>query len=218
MNFLMQLVLLPLMTGVAGGFTPCALGINTIFVGALAGKPRRVRLAQWTMLATVRAALLTGLGLLFGLVGEAMGEMAAVYQQAINVSLIVLGILFVVSRFRPLPLPALSLAGPIGLRGRRSIWAMALLFGLDISACIAPLLLALLAETVLVGDWVAGTVALFIFGVALSLPSLAVLLVEGATRWLQEISRRYRNLFYYVAGGLLILFGTAEFLLTVLYT
>lgn len=41
---------MPLVTGVAGGFTPCALGINTLFVGALADKPRPVRLAQWTLL------------------------------------------------------------------------------------------------------------------------------------------------------------------------
>jgi cytochrome c biogenesis protein CcdA len=95
---------------------------------------------------------------------------------------------------------------------------MGLLFGLDVSACIVPLLLALLAETVLIGDWVGGTVALFLFGMALSLPALAVIFVEGANRRLQEVSRRYRSVFYYVAGGLLILFGTAEFLLTVLYT
>lgn len=218
MDLVMQMVLLPLVTGVAGGFTPCALGINTIFVGALAGKPRPVRLAQWMLLATVRAGLFTGLGLLFGLIGEAVGEMAAIYQQAINIGLIALGVLFIVSRFRPLPLPALGLADPRAFGGHRSLVGMGLLFGLDVSACIVPLLLALLAETVLIGDWVGGTVALFLFGMALSLPALAVIFVEGANRRLQEVSRRYRSVFYYVAGGLLILFGTAEFLLTVLYT
>lgn len=215
---IMQVILLPLVTGIAGGFTPCALGINTIFVGALAGKSRPVRMAQWAALATMRAALLTGLGLIFGLVGEAVGEMAAIYQQAINLGLIVLGILFIMSRFRRIPFPTLRLTSPAAFRGRRSILTMGLLFGLDISACISPLLLALMAETILIGDWVGGTVALFIFGVSLSVPALAVLFVDGANQWLQEMSRRYRNVFYYVAGGLLILFGMAEFLLTVLYT
>jgi len=213
-----SIVLLPAITGVAGGFTPCALGINTIFVGALAGKPRARRLWHWLLLAAVRAALLTGLGLLFGLIGEAVGEMAALYQQAINIGLIVLGALFIVSRFRPVPLPALSLVNPAAFQKRRSLVAMGLLFGLDISACIAPLVLALLAQTVLLGDWVAGAVALFVFGVALSLPALAVLSVEGADRWLVRISQRYRNAFYFVAGGFLMIFGTAEFLLTVLFT
>jgi len=214
----MQVILLPLALGAAGGFTPCALGINTIFVGALAGKPRPVRLAQWALLATVRAALLTGLGLLFGLVGEAVGETAAIYQQVINVSLIVLGFIFIVSRFRRLPLPAVNLASPTAFRGRRSILAMGFLFGLDISACIAPLLLALMAQTILLGNWLEGMVALYIFGMALSLPALAVLFIEGANRRLQEMSRRYRTAFYFVAGGLLILFGATEFLLTVMYT
>lgn len=215
---IISVVLLPAVTGLVGGFTPCALGINTIFVGALAGKPRAARLGNWLLLASVRAALLTGLGLLFGLIGEVVGEVAAVYQQAINIGLIVLGALFIISRFRPLPLPALSLADPDAFQGRRSLVAMGLLFGLDISACIAPLVLALLAQTVLLGDWAAGGVALFVFGISLSLPALAVLSIEGADRWLLRTSQRYRNAFYFVAGGFLMLFGTAEFLLTVLFT
>ncbi len=214
----LSIILLPAVTGLAGGFTPCALGINTIFVGALAGKPRVVRLGNWLLLAITRAALLTGLGLLFGLIGEVVNTTAALYQQAINVGLIILGALFIISRFRPLPLPALSLANPDAFQERRSLVAMGLLFGLDISACIAPLVLALLAQTVLLGNWVEGALALFVFGVSLSLPALAVLSLEGADRWLLRMSQRYRNAFYITAGGFLVLFGTAEFLLTVLYT
>lgn len=215
---IISVVLLPVVTGVAGGFTPCALGINTIFVGALAGKPRAARLWSWLLLATVRASLLTGLGLLFGLLGEAVGEMAAWYQQAINVGLMALGAIFIISRFRRLPLPALRLANPEALQEQRSLVAMGLLFGLDISACIAPLVLALLAQTVLLGDWVAGTVALFVFGIGLSLPALAVISIDRADRWLLRISQRHRNIFYFFAGGFLILFGATEFLLTVLFT
>ncbi len=48
--------------------------------------------------------------------------------------------------------------------------------------------LALLAETVLVGDYLFGAVALFIFGVAMSLPLLVVGAFEGANRWRKRLT------------------------------
>lgn len=213
-----SLLLLAAATGLAGGFTPCALGINTILVGALSGKERMLRIANWTLFALARAVMLTTLGLLFGLVGQLVGEIAAIYQQIINVGLIVLGTLFIVSRYRPLPLPSINLMNASWFDNRNSVIGLGLLFGLDISACISPLLAGLLAQTVLLGDWRVGALSLFIFGIALSVPALAITLIEGADRWLQKMGQRYSKAFYIVAGSLLILFGATEFWLTVAFT
>ncbi len=218
MEFGLNVLLLPAIIGLAGGFTPCALGINTILVGTLNGKERTARINQWLIFALARAAMLTVLGLLFGLVGQLVGEIAVIYQQIVNIGLILLGILFIVSRFRKLPLPSINLAKSSWFGEGKSVLGMGLLFGLDISACISPLLAGLLAQTVLLGDWVSGAVALFIFGIALSIPALIVTLVEGADRWLQRTSQRYSKAFFIVAGSLLILFGAAEFWLTVAFT
>lgn len=204
------LLLVPLVFGLVGAITPCALGINAVFLGYVAGKPRLRRLWEWALFALARAALLTALGLAFGLLGQTVGGFVRGYQQLIAWGLIALGVLFILSRFRRVPLPTLSLAGARSPAGNASALALGGLFGLDIPACTSPLVLALLAQTVLVGDWLFGAIALFIFGVSMSLPLLPITMAEGADRWLMRVSRRYRTAFYIGAGGLLILVGAAE--------
>jgi cytochrome c-type biogenesis protein len=204
------LVLLPVVFGLVGAITPCALGINTVFLGYVTGKPRSRRLGEWLLFALARAVLLTVLGLAFGLLGQVVGDFVRGYQQFIAWGLIALGVLFILSRFRPLPLPYLNLASSHVPTGNSSTLVMGALFGLDIPACTSPLVLALLAQTVLVGDWLFGAIALFLFGIGMSLPLLPLMMTEGADRWLVESSRRYKTAFYLVAGGLLILFGAAE--------
>lgn len=217
-----------IITGVAGAFTPCALGINAIFLGYVTGKTRSRRLQEWVFFALARAGLLTLLGLAFGALGQVAQTMANSYQLLVNLGLIVLGSVFIAGAFgRPL-LPSLLLSnrapfsppewaqGAPRSKGGRGILTLGLLFGLDVSACIAPLVLALLAQTVLIGDWLWGAVALFVFGISLSLPLLAVTVVEKADRWLIDVSRRYQTGFYVTAGGLLIVLGAAELWLSFL--
>lgn len=105
-----SLLFLPLVFGVVGAFTPCALGINAVFLGYITGKPRRRRLLEWALFALTRAAFLTLLGLAFGLLGQLVGGFVRSYQVIFAYGLILLGVLFIVSRFRPLPLPYISLA------------------------------------------------------------------------------------------------------------
>ncbi|MCQ3975234.1 MAG: hypothetical protein DPW09_17470 [Anaerolineae bacterium] len=207
---LIGLFVVPFVFGLVGAITPCALGINAVFLGYVTGEPRHRRLWEWVLFALARATLLTLLGLTFGLVGQAVGDFVRGYQQFIAWGLIALGLLFIVSRFRRLPLPYLSLVSDRVPASNGSALALGALFGLDIPACTSPLVFALLAQTVLVGDWLFGAVSLLVFGVSMSLPLLLVTMTEGADRWLVEASRRYKTAFYLVAGGLLILFGAAE--------
>jgi len=205
-----------IVTGVAGAFTPCALGINAIFLGYVTGKPRSRRLQEWFLFALARAGLLTLLGLAFGALGQVAQGMANNYQLLVNLGLIVLGSVFIAGAFgRPL-LPSFSLMGNRAPSDKSGILTLGFLFGLDISACIGPLVLALLAQTVLIGDWLWGAVTLFVFGISLSLPLLAVTVVEKADRWLIDVSRRYQTGFYVTAGGLLIVLGATELWLSFL--
>lgn len=209
MDAWVNLFVLPVILGLVGAITPCALGINALFLGYLMDKDRRTRLWQGTQFTLVRAGLLTLLGLLFGWLGQTAAGFIFAYQKIIAVGLILLGVLFIVSGYRPLPLPELGLARRFG-RGPGGALTLGLLFGLDIPACTGALVLALLARTVLMGNYVAGAISLFVFGVAMSLPALGVALFEGANRALVGVSRRARTAFYVGAGGLLILVGAGE--------
>ena len=213
---IVTLGLVPAVFGFVGAFTPCALGINAIFVGHVAGKDRPQRLVDWLLFALARATFLTLLGLAFGLIGQLIGDFVRNFTLFIAYVMILLGAIFIMSRFRPLPIPGLSLmpavSNPGGDRrtGSRGALALGAFLGLDIPACTSPLVLALLAQTVLVGNYLSGAVALFIFGVAMSIPLLLVSSYEGANRWVLNAARRYGNAFYLGAGGLLMLVGLAQ--------
>lgn len=217
MNTWVNLFILPVILGLVGAITPCAMGINALLLGYLMDKERRIRLWQGAQFTLVRAGLLTLLGLLFGLLGQTAAGFIFAYQKVIAVSLILLGVLFIVSGYRPLPIPELGLArrfgrGPGGAlrRAQGGALTLGILFGLDIPACTGALVLALLARTVLMGNYVAGAISLFVFGVAMSLPVLVVVMFEGANRALVGFSRRARTAFYFGAGGVLILVGAGE--------
>jgi cytochrome c-type biogenesis protein len=108
---------------------------------------------------------------------------------------VLLGALYVVGRIGALTVSlGPSLARLSGLRGSA---ALGLLFGLNIPACAAPLVFALLGAAAAGGaagaTLTSGFIALALFGFALSLPLVIVVLFEPARRaldWLASLSRR----------------------------
>lgn len=173
-----DLLLVPLVFGLVGAIAPGALGINAVFLGYAAGKPRLHRTWDWLLFTLARAVLLTALGLAFGLLG---------YHQLIAWGLIALGVLFILSRFWRVPLPYLSLAGDRVPTCNGSALVLGAVFGLDIPACTSPLVLALLAQTVLVGDWLFGVITLLVFGVGMSIPLLSATMLRGIARSYQTV-------------------------------
>lgn len=202
-------VALPLGLGVVGAFTPCALGINAVILTYLAGKARAARLVQVGLITGVRALFLMSLGLLFGLFGQSVAVFIRGYQQVIALAIVAVGAAFVLSAFVDLPMPRLRVLRLRG--GAGSALALGTAFGLSIPACTSPLVIGLLAQTVLVGDWATGAGILFLFGIGMSLPLVAVSLFDGINRGLVEWARRWRIPAYVLAGGVFILLGAAEF-------
>lgn len=203
------ILIIPVGLGVVGAFTPCALGINALFLAYLAGKSRAARLAQAGVITGVRATFLMSLGLFFGLFGQTIATFIRGYQQVIALVIIAVGVAFVLSAFVDLPMPRLRLVRGGG--GTGGAMALGAAFGLSIPACTSPLVIGLLAQTVLVGDWAIGALTLFLFGVGMSLPLMAVSAIESFNRSLVEWSRRWRTPAYVAAGGLFIVLGAAEF-------
>lgn len=199
----------PVGLGVVGAFTPCALGINAVFLAYLAGKGRAARLVQAGLITGIRAVFLMILGLLFGLFGQSVAAFVRGYQPVIALAIVAVGVAFVASAFVDIPMPRFRLARAKG--GTGGAVALGAVFGLDIPACTSPLVIGLLAQTVLVGNWVSGAVSLFLFGIGMSLPLLAVSLFDGVNRGLVEWARRWRTPAYVLAGGLFILLGASEF-------
>lgn len=209
----MALLLTAMITGLGGAFTPCTLGVNLMMIQFLSGKSKGRRLWEWTQFAVSRALLLTLLGLAIGLLGQAIESFTWWFQMVINITVVGMGVLFIMSRKKPV-FKGFDFSGDRVPSSNASAAGLGMLFGLNITACIAPLVLALLAGTVLVGDWVLGAAALFIFGVMLSVPILVAIFSESASMWIANASRKYRTAFYTVIGAVLIVLGLAEIALS----
>lgn len=187
MDSLWNLLVLPLGLGLLGFVEPCSVGSSLLFVRYVEGKPEAVVTAQAVVFTLTRALFIGGLGALAAIAGTAF----AGFQQA---GRLLLGSLY-------LGLGLLYLTGNAGrvmrtvgpgtkrLSGKRGALALAVLFGLNIPACAAPLLAALLAPAALgSGQVVRGFVMLGVFGLALSLPLFAALLWKPARRLLDRLT------------------------------
>jgi len=186
--------LLPIGLGLFGFVEPCSIGSTLLFIKLIEGKPAAVKVGQVATFALTRAIFI-------GLLGAAAAVIGAVFLGFQKAGWIVLGLVY-------LAIGILYLTGHIswlmrtigprlaGLGDLRTSAALGTLFGLNIPACAAPLLLALLAASAsgaTAGGVAGGFVSLALFGLALSLPLVVAVLFKRAQRaldWLASLSGR----------------------------
>lgn len=197
--------------GVIGAVTPCAFAINALLLSYLRDKPWVERIASALRFASIRALFLSLVGLLFALAVDRIGLATVRYQQAIDVLLIVLGIVFIVGHYRPLPLPNLDLGSRLGQSHSAAI-GLGLLFGLDIPACASPLFFAVLSRTALNGDILGGALALLAFGLGMSAPVVIATASEWFNTTAASFARQRRAAFTWIGGMILIAAGIIELL------
>ena len=135
------------------------------------------------------------------------------FQMGVNILITIMGILFIMGRNKPL-LRRLDFTGNRSLGENMSPLALGALFGLNVTACIAPLVLALLAQTIIVGNWLTGGAALFLFGIMLSVLILAALFNDRVSDWISRTSAKYRSVYYPIIGGILVVLGLVEIALS----
>jgi len=186
--------LLPMGLGLFGFVEPCSIGSTLLFIKLIEGKPAAVKVGQVATFAFARAIFI-------GLLGAAAAVIGTVFLGFQKAGWLVLGLVY-------LAIGILYLTGHIawlmrsigprlaGLGDLRGSAALGTLFGLNIPACAAPLLLALLAASAsgaTAGRVAGGFISLALFGLALSLPLVVAVLFERARRaldWLASLTGR----------------------------
>lgn len=190
-----QLVALPIGLGLLGFVEPCSIGSTLVFVKYLEGKTFADKLAQVGIFAVTRAVLIGALGVAAVVIGTAFIGFQKAAWIVLGAIYAAIGLLYIFRRDGSLKIslgPGLG-----GLSGSRGSIALGLLFGLNIPACAAPLIFVLLGMAAAGGvsgaTISAGFVSLGLFGLALSLPIVAAVLIPSARRaldWLSALSRR----------------------------
>lgn len=188
-------VLVPIGLGLLGFVEPCSIGSTLIFVKHIEGRDAGRKLAEVGLFAVIRAVLIGALGVLAVAVGSAFLGFQKGAWIGLGALYVGLGLLYVDGRVRGLMVGlGPSLARLAGLGGSAGL---GLLFGLNIPACAAPLLLALFGAAAAGGSsgasFALGFVSLALFGLALSLPLVIAVLFAPARRaldWVAGLSRR----------------------------
>ncbi len=172
--------------GLLGFIEPCSIGANGVFLGQLREKDRATRLKETLKFALSRSVIL-------GLFGLGMAFFGGLVFPAQKILWLLLGLLYLAlgvgvilnARFRWGLFGRLSLSLPE--RMDRSL-GLGVVFGLNLPACAYPLMLALLGRSAASGAaW--GFAALFVFGLALSLPLVGLALSERTAKLLGRLSR-----------------------------
>ena len=190
-----QLFVLPLGLGLLGFVEPCSIGSSLLFIKFLEDKSAAAKVAQTALFAATRALFVGALGAGAVLIGAAFVG----YQKA---AWIVLGLLYATLGVLLLSGRGGALMATIGpglarLGGAGGSLGLGALFGLNIPACAAPLLAALLAMAAASGAsgtaLAAGFGSLAVFGFALSLPLVVAVFFEPARRLLDGLAHQARR-------------------------
>lgn len=194
--------------GLVGFIEPCSIGSTLIVIKHLEGKRTAAKIAELGTFTLARAVF-TGL---LGLAAIVLGSAFIGFQKAawamLGTLYAGLGLVMISGRagwlmaFIGPHLARVSPAEGSGLLG--------LIFGMNIPACAAPLLIALLGTAAVAGAaghaYATGFVSLAIFGLALSAPLVVAVLIAPARRMLDRLSGLSRR-FPLLTGALLLALG-----------
>ena len=190
-----NLLVLPAALGLVGFIEPCSIGSSLIFIKYLERKEAARKITETVLFAATRAAFIGMLGVLAVLLGTAFLGWQKGAWILLGAIYVFIGSLYLAGWARVL----MRTVGPslASLSGVRGSVGLGMLFGLNIPACAAPLLLILLGAAAAGGatgsTLAGGFVSLAVFGSALSLPLvLAVLFApaRAALDWLAGLSGR----------------------------
>lgn len=205
---LFQLLVLPAALGLIGFVEPCSIGSSLLFVKYLEDKSAAEKIRQTALFAVTRAVFIGALGVAAVAVGGAFVSFQKGAWVVLGAVYVLIGLLLLTGQARLL----MRTIGPrvSKLTGARGSAGMGLVFGLNIPACAAPLLAALLGAAAAGGasgaTLAAGFVSLGVFGFALSAPLVAAVFFEPARRaidWLAHWAGRFPKW----SGVVLILLG-----------
>jgi cytochrome c-type biogenesis protein len=182
---LLNLVVLPLGLGLLGSIEPCSIGSSILSLQYLEGRDASGRMAQAAALTLTRAVVIGLLGALAAWIGAASLSFQKAGWVLLGVLSVVLGAIYVAGKagwFARGIGPGIGRAlndrtGPIGL---------GVLFGLNLPACAAPLLLAVIGAAAGSAQIGRGFMALAIFGSALSLPIVFAVMWRPAQRYIER--------------------------------
>ena len=180
-------VLLPVILGLLGFIEPCTIGGHLVFLDTQGDRGRSGRVRAALVFSFTRA-LMTGLfGAVIAFVGQSLIDVQTVVWLIFGLIYFSIGAAFLLGRsgfmkwnIKLAPQTWKQVSHPI---------VLGLAFGLNIPACAAPILFALLGLAATAGTATSGFVMMFLFGLALSAPLVVFAFTPHLSGWLSRVGR-----------------------------
>lgn len=183
------LVLMPVGLGLIGSLEPCSIGASLLFIKSVEGNPPPVKVMQASVFTLTRAVFIGVLGAVAAVVGSLFIAFQRFGYVMLGALYLVLGVIYVSGQAGRL---MRSFGPSLGrLSSVRGSATLAVFFGLNVPACAAPLLAAVLASAAVAGasEVAHGFSMLALFGLGLSLPLLVALALGPAQRIIERLGR-----------------------------
>ncbi len=185
--FLMNFIAIPAGLGLLGFVEPCSLASTLLFLKYVEGRKASDKVMAVLLFAASRAVFIGGLGVLAALLGQAFLPIQQGLWIVLGVAAGAVGVLYLAGRQAVL----LKLIGP--LWPARGTWrgpvGVGIAFGLNLPACAAPVLAAMIGASAASGGGalLPSIGALVVFGLALSAPLAAALAWPGGRALLERL-------------------------------
>ena len=186
MDSLAYQLLVALGLGLLGFVEPCSIGAHLLFFGHIEGEKRASQLRQVAIFAGTRALFFGALGALTVWLGQSFGILQRGGWLVLGSLYATLGVLYLAGKASLL----MRSFGPTLARwpADRASILLGFVFGLNVPACAAPLLLAVLTTAAIGGAQsaaaIGGFATLAVFGLALSAPLVLIVIWPTGRRYL----------------------------------
>ncbi|MDH3581356.1 MAG: sulfite exporter TauE/SafE family protein [Hyphomicrobiales bacterium] len=198
------LVWLPIGLGLLGFVEPCAIGGHLVFLNTQEERAWVQRVSA-ALVFSVTRSLVTGLfGAVLAFVGQSLIVLQTTAWMIFGFVYLGIGLVFLLGKSRLLK-QNIDLA-PSEWKQMQNPIALGLAFGFNIPACAAPLLFGLLGLAATSGTVSSGFMIMFLFGLALSAPLIAIALVPGTSNWLGRTGRWMKQKSWLI-GSIFLLLG-----------
>lgn len=199
---LSALVFLPIGLGLLGFVEPCTIGAHMIFLSSQERRKGAGRAAALASFIAARVLVMGAFGALLGLLGQWLVEVQTLLWLAFGIAYLAIGLAFAIGRggfFKT----RVDL-GRGAWRHAENPIIMGAAFGLNIPACAAPIIFALLGMTITSGAGL-GFLTMALFALALSAPLIPMALIPRFAGWLTRIAATMRARPWIIAAVFVIL-------------
>ncbi len=197
------LITLPIGLGLLGFIEPCTVGGHLMFLDTQNERSKPQKISAVLIFILTRAVIAGLFGAVIAYAGHALIGLQTGLWLAFGSIYLIIGLAFMFGGANTFK-KRLDLAPNAWKRARHPA-VLGLAFGLNIPACAAPILFALLGVAATTGTALTGFTMMFVFGFFLSAPLLAFAIIPKLAGGLQSLGARLKRLNWLLGASFIVL-------------